>query len=317
MLMKKINLGIIGLGRMGGYHASVSQLIPNINLVGIADPNESNWSKIKYSKTIKTSNYLDWIDNVDGVIIAVPTNMHFAIAKNCLLKNKHVLLEKPLTKTVEQATELFELAKEKKLALHVGHVERFNGAIQELKKIINKPYLIEAQRIGPFVPSVRNDSVILDLMIHDLDIVLNLVDSELSSFHVSGRNVNTKSCDIAIVQLKFKNGVIANITSSRTSHIKKRTMTIHQKDSFINLDFTTQNISIHKNTSDDIQIGKNELKYKKIETVEHLHVYKDNPLKLEIEHFANSIRTMKKLTQPKQDIKALELTLKLEKELGL
>ena len=132
--MKKINLGIIGLGRMGGYHASVSQLIPNINLVGIADPNESNWSKIKYSKTIKTSNYLDWIDNVDGVIIAVPTNMHFAIAKNCLLKNKHVLLEKPLTKTVEQATELFELAKEKKLALHVGHVERFNGAIQELKK---------------------------------------------------------------------------------------------------------------------------------------------------------------------------------------
>lgn len=315
--MKKIKLGIIGLGHMGGYHASASSLIPNLELTAIADPNIKNWNKIKSNKIIKSKNYSEWLDKVDAVIIATPTEYHYSMAKNCLLNGKNVLLEKPLTKTIKEAKELFKIAREKKLALHVGHVERFNGAVQEVKKIIKSPDLIECHRMGPFLPRVQKDSVILDLMIHDLDIVLNIIDSPIKNWNVFGRKIKSESCDIATAQIKFKNGTITNITSSRASHIKKRTMKIHQQNSFINLDFATQEISIYKNPSDSVQVGTNELKYKQEKTIENLIVYNDNPLKLEIEHFINAIKTKNKLINEKQDTIALKLTLELEKSLGL
>ncbi len=315
--MKKIKLGIIGLGHMGGYHASASSLISNAELIAIADPNKKNWDKIKSKKIIKSTDYRKWLDKVDAVIIATPTEYHHSIAKDCLLNGTNVLLEKPLTKTLNEAKELFEIAREKKLALHVGHVERFNGAIQEVKKRIKSPHLIECHRMGPFSPRVQKDSVILDLMIHDLDLVLNIIDSPIKNFNIFGRKIKSNSCDIATAQIEFKNGAIANITSSRASHIKKRTMNIHQQNSFINLDFATQDISIYKNPSDSVQVGNNALKYKQEKTIENLIVYNDNPLKLEIEHFINAIKTKNKLINEKQDTIALKLTLELEKTLGL
>ncbi|MFH1644522.1 MAG: Gfo/Idh/MocA family oxidoreductase [bacterium] len=315
--MKKIKLGIIGLGHMGGYHASASSLINDAELIAVADPDKKNWEKIKSKKIITSINYKNWINDVNAVIIAVPTELHHEIAKNCLLSGKHVLLEKPLTKTVEQAKELFKIAKEKKLALHVGHVERFNGAIQEVKKRIKAPDLIECHRMGPYSSRVQKDSVVLDLMIHDLDLVLSLVDSPVKSFNVFGKKIKTDSCDIATAQIEFENGTIANITSSRASHIKKRTMSIHQQNSFINLDFTTQDISIYRNPTDSVQIGTNELKYKQEKTIENLIVYNDNPLKLEIENFIKAIKTKTKLIDEKQDTTALKLTLEIEKRLGL
>jgi len=312
-----VKLGIIGLGHMGGYHICASSLISSVKLTAVADPNEKNWTKIKSDKVLRSKNYLDWLNKVDAVIIAVPTNLHYKIAKKCLLNNKHVLLEKPITKTIQEAEELFKIAKQKKLALHVGHVERFNGAIQEVKKIIQSPYLIECHRIGPFLPRVQKDSVILDLMIHDLDLVLALVNSPIKKLNVSANKIKTNSCDIATAQIEFENGTLANIISSRASHIKKRTMSIHQKNSFINLDFTTQDISIYRNPSDSVQIGANELKYKQAKMVENLFVYKDNPLKMEIENFIKAIKTKHNLTDPVQDTIALKLTFDIEKQLGI
>jgi predicted dehydrogenase len=310
-----IKIGIIGLGRMGSYHASVCTLLSDTELVAIAEPEKNNWKSIA-PHILKTSDYKELFAYVDGFIIAVPTDLHYTITKECLLAGKHVLLEKPLTKTRSEAEELFRIAREKKRALHVGHVERFNGAVQELKKIIHKPYLIESQRIGPFSPRVKNDSVILDLMIHDLDIILGLVDSTVASAKTTGQSIFSPNCDIAIVQLKFKNGVLANLISSRTSQIKQRTMSIHQEDAFIQLDFTTQDISLHRHTSSHVNIGHNHLKYRQESTVERLFVYKDNPLKQEIEHFIQAIRSGTNLIDPDQDLDALDLTLSIEKKLG-
>ncbi len=312
-----VKIGIIGLGHMGCYHLSASQLIKGLKLVGIADPNKKNWNKIRKKSIIKTENYLELLPYVDGVIIAVPTSLHYPIAKTCLDAGKHVLIEKPLTQTLEEADILFKIAKEKKLALHVGHVERFNAAIQEVKKIIQSPFLIECHRMGPFSPRVQNDSVILDLMIHDIDLVLDLVNSPIKKFTVFGSRIKTRTCDIATVQLEFENGTLANITSNRISHIKKRSMSIHQKNSYINLNFATQDIYICRNTSDTVQIQNNELKYKQAKLVENLFVYKDNPLKMEIEYFINAIKTKTKLQNKERDTKALKLILKIEKQLGI
>ena len=309
-----VKLGIIGLGKMGGYHASACKLIPSVNLIGVSDPNQEHWEKVKSTKVIKSKDYHEWIDFVDGVIIATPTDLHYPIAKEILSRGKHVLIEKPLTKQIEHAKELFDIAAQKKCALHIGHVERFNGAVQELKKIINKPYLIESYRMGPFASRVQNDTVILDLMIHDLDIILGIVNSPIKSISVVGRKIKSDKCDIAVVNIAFENGTLANIISSRASHIKKRTMSIHQKNEFIELNFTSQDISIHKHTSESVQVDHNQLQYKQEETVERLFVYKDNPLKLEIEHFARSIKSGKRLIDPEQDLSALKITLDLEKK---
>jgi len=300
---------------MGGYHASACKLIQNIELVSVADLNKENLKKIKSTKIEKSKNYHDWINEVDAVIIAVPTQFHYSIAKDCLEKGKHVLIEKPITKNVNQAIELFDIAEKKNTALHIGHVERFNGAVQELKKIIHKPYLIESHRIGPFIPRVQEDSVVLDLMIHDLDIIINLVNSKAKNVNVIGCTTKTNLSDIAIVQILFENGIIANSISSRASQIKQRTMSIHQEQSFIILDFTTQDISIHRHTSESVNIGATQLKYKQEGTIERVFVYKDNPLKLEIENFTKSIKTSKKLRNTQKDIAALELTLNIEKQL--
>jgi predicted dehydrogenase len=310
-------LGVIGLGHMGGYHASICTLLPNVELVGIADLNEKNWTKVKSSKVIKTNDYNKWIDFVDAVIIAVPTEFHHPVAKDCLLRGKHVLLEKPLTRTIQEAQELFSIAKQQNLSLHVGHVERFNGAVQELKKFVNNPYLIECHRLGPFTPRPQKDSVVLDLMIHDLDLVLNLVNSPVQSMNIVNNNVHTKCGDIAILQIKFENGTLANIVSSRASQIKKRTMSVHQKECFLKLDFTTQDISIHSHTSNSVKIGNNQVKYKQAGTFKRLFVYKDNPLKIEIENFVKSIKLGGKSLKPNQDMIALKLALEIEKNLVL
>jgi predicted dehydrogenase len=307
-----IKLGIIGLGHMGGYHLSASKLLQHAHVVAVADKNEKNLRKTQNPQIIKSHDYNEWIDQIDAVIIAIPTNLHYQVAKDCLLKGKHVLLEKPITKNLKEATELFEIAQTQNKALHIGHVERFNGAIQELKKIMKNPFLIESHRIGPFAKRVQQDSVIIDLMIHDLDLIINLIDSPVKNINVLANKVKTDLSDLAIVQLLFENGTMANIVSSRISQTKQRSMLIHQLNEFIKLDFTTQDISIHKNPSDSVKIGKNELSYKQESTIERLFVYKDNPLKLEIENFVNAAITRKNLFDAKKDLEALRVTLKIE-----
>jgi predicted dehydrogenase len=312
-----IKLGVIGLGHMGTYHASVSASLPAVQLVGVADVNEANFAKVKTPGVVCTTDYTTLLPLVDAVIIALPTDLHYAVAKDALLAGKHVLIEKPLTRTIEQAQELFDIAARNNCTLHVGHVERFNGALQELKKILNTPYLINMKRVGPFNARVAQDSVILDLMIHDLDLVLNLVPSKLLSFNVVGRKIQSTNCDIADVQLVFENGAIANVLASRASQIKNRSMAIHQANEYIHLNFTTQDLAIHRGTSSSVQVGQDQLRYKQESLIEHVFVYKDNPLKLEIEHFVRTVPTGATHNKPVEDTAALRLTFAIEEKLGL
>lgn len=317
-----IKIGVIGLGKMGGYHASIcSQLqsLQSVKLIGIADSNEANFKKIIDPTVIKSCDYKDWLSLVDAVIVAVPTDFHYPIVKDCLRNGKHVLVEKPITKNLLEAEELIDLAKSTGRTLHVGHVERFNGAVQELKKIINKPLMIETHRMGPFDSRVSKDSVVLDLMIHDLDLVLQFIDSPIKTLNAQGHKIYSDSCDIVSVQIGFESGTVAHLCASRASQIKKRTMEVHQKDAHLLLDFTTQDISIHRqiNTSTQIIGTEQAIKYKQESLVERVFVHKDNPLKLEVEHFLNSIKNGTNQIHPEHNVTAIKLTFEIEKILGI
>ena len=312
--MKKIKAGVIGTGHMGHYHVNVyaEQLI-NADLIGIADVNKEKVEALAERYGIRA--YVDYkklLNEVEAVSIAVPTALHYNVAKDCLEAGVHVLVEKPFTVTIDEAEELFRIAKKKNLVIRVGHVERFNGAVQELKKIIKDPLLIESRRIGPFISRVKDDSVVMDLMIHDIDIILNLVDSDILNYSAFGSSVYSEREDIATVQMLFKNGCIATITASRASEHKLRTLAITQRDAYIFLDYTDQDIHIHRRADSGYFVSREEIRYKQESFIERLFVYKDNPLKLQIKHFLECIENADKINLREEDeIKSLDIALKI------
>ena len=196
--MEKVNISLIGIGRMGQFHLNVINQINSINLSGIYDSNEKHLNEISSKYNLNSFKSLDEaIDKCDAVIIASPTKFHFDIAKKSIQKGKHVLVEKPMTENFIQAEELETMVKEKNIIFQVGHVERFNGAVQELHHIIENPYLIEARRLAPFTPRITDVGVVFDIMIHDLDIVTSLVKKPLIRFSASGKRIKTNNEDIA------------------------------------------------------------------------------------------------------------------------
>lgn len=286
--MEKTKVGIIGIGHMGQYHVNVAISIPKIELVGVFDTDSQRLKEITEKFYIKGYQNLDQlIEDSEALIIAVPTKYHYEIGKKCLEAGKHILLEKPITETIEQAEELVELANQKNLILQVGHVERFNGAILEIKKIIDKPFFIETKRLSPFNPRIKDVGVVLDLMIHDLDIILNLIPSPIKSIHARGIRAFSDFEDIATALIQFESGTIASLVASRATQNKIRTLTITQEKSYVVLDFATQDIDIHRMASSAYLMTKEELKYKQESFVEKIFVHKDNPLKLEQIHFIN------------------------------
>ncbi|NIQ00126.1 MAG: Gfo/Idh/MocA family oxidoreductase, partial [Nitrospinaceae bacterium] len=235
-------------------------------------------------------NFHDMLQRVDVAVVAVPTQLHYTIAMEVLNSGIHVLLEKPCSDNLEHARELFALADSKNLILHIGHVERFNGAVQELHKLVEDPILVECRRMGPFVERMKDDSVVLDTMIHDIDIILNLIDSKVLQINVMGRSVFSEKDDVVSVQLEFENGCMANILASRASQNKERTLSITQKASFVILDYTDQEIYVHRQSSSDYMLTKDALRYKQESLIERIFVHKDNPLKLEIQHFLDCVK---------------------------
>jgi predicted dehydrogenase len=270
---------------MGQYHILVYAELWDVELVGIVDQDMEKAKTIAAQyDTHAFSDYRDLVGQVDVVSVAVPTPLHFKIAKDLIESGIHVLIEKPLTPTLEEAKELFRIARERGVALHVGHVERFNGAVQELRKIVERPILIESRRLGPFVPRVQHDTVVMDLMIHDIDIVLSLVPSEVEAIHAAGRSVHSGETDVAHVQLTFESGCIATVTASRATEQKIRTLAITQPEAYIMLDYTDQDIQIHRRALAEYTLNRESIRYKQASFVEHLFVHKENPLKLEIQH---------------------------------
>jgi predicted dehydrogenase len=199
----------------------------------------------------------------------------------------------------------------------VGHVERFNGAVDELRHLVSSPILIESRRLGPFVPRVQKDTVVMDLMIHDIDIVLNLVNSPPDRLAAQGASVHSEVADVATVQIRFASGAIATISASRATEEKIRTLAITQPDAYIVLDYTEQDIHIYKRAAQEYTMNRGSIRYRRASFVEHLKVHRDNPLKLEIQHLIGATRR-RRAGEPEapaqhDDVRSLAMALEIER----
>ncbi len=311
--MDPVKAGVVGVGRMGEYHVGVLSQIPGVELVGICDVDSGRAREISTKYGVpEFSRHEQLFDKVDVVVLAVPTSLHYPIARDFLQAGVHVLLEKPCANNFQDASHLFDLAAEKDRVLHIGHVERFNGAVQELYKIVDDPLFVDCKRLGPFSDRIKDDGVVLDMMIHDIDIVVNLIQAPIVRVNVVGTSVFTEKDDIVNAQLEFENGCIANICASRASQNKQRTLSVTQKDSFVHLDYTEQEIFVHRKSSSQNEMNKEFLRYKQESLVERIFVHKDNPLKLEIQHFLDCVKNgSPRIVAVDKELYSLELALEI------
>ena len=242
-----LKIGIFGVGHLGKFHLNNWKEIAGVELVGFYDPNDDTAKEV--SEKYQLPRFLDageLIDACDAIDVAAPTNYHFECCEKVIRKGKHVFVEKPLANTMEEARQLVKLAEESGIKFQVGHVERFNPAFLAVKDMQLNPMFIEVHRLAQFNPRGTEVSVVLDLMIHDIDIILSIVKSDVKSISASGVGVMTETPDIANVRIEFHNGCVANLTSSRISMKKMRKIRLFQKDSYIGIDFLNKKTEIIK-----------------------------------------------------------------------
>lgn len=242
-----LRAAVIGVGYLGRFHAQKYQQNPTVELVGVADADSERARQVAAEVGCRaTENYAELLADVDLVSIAVPTQYHFAVAQACLEAGVHILLEKPITQTVEEADQLIKLAADRQLVFQVGHLERFNPAVMALKGILHNPAFIESHRLAPFKPRGTDVNVVLDLMIHDIDIILNLVRHPITLVNSVGVPVLSDQVDIANARLQFANGCVANVTASRASREAMRKIRIFQSDAYITIDYQARKIEIFR-----------------------------------------------------------------------
>ncbi len=248
--MEKIRVGVIGTGYLGKFHAEKYSKMDNVEIVGVVDVNKARADNIaKEYETQAYSDHRDILGKVDAVSIVVPTHAHYAVSKDFLEHDTDILIEKPMASTLDQADELIQLAELNGLLIQVGHLERFNPAVVALNDFVRDPMFIESHRLATYKDRSTDVSVVLDLMIHDIDIILNFVNSEIKLIHSAGVPVVTGEVDIANVRLEFENGCIANITASRISTKNKRKIRLFQRDAYLSVDFANYEITVIKKDS--------------------------------------------------------------------
>ncbi|HLP49414.1 MAG TPA: Gfo/Idh/MocA family oxidoreductase [Chitinophagales bacterium] len=297
-MAKVVRIGVFGVGHLGKIHTRLLKEIPGFEVVGFNDPDDKNAQKAIDDFGIKRFNSAnELIENCDAIDIVSPTITHFAIAKEAIKQGKHIFVEKPLSSTVKEAKELVQLVDEARVKAMVGHVERFNPAILALDKKNINPMFIEVHRLAEFNPRGTDVSVVLDLMIHDIDIILSLVKGNVKRVSASGVAILSKTPDIANARIEFDNGCVANITASRISVKNMRKMRIFQPGAYISMDFLKKKSDVfkiddHKPAEDaetnhfEIDLPDNAKKYITYETVEKKDV---NAIKMELELFHASI----------------------------
>jgi len=305
--MPSLRTAVIGVGYLGRFHAEKFAMLPQSELIAVADSLEENAREVADKLGVDAvTDYRDLLDRVDAVSIVVPTRLHYPVARDFLENGVHVLLEKPMTRTVEEAEKLISLAREKDLVLQVGHLERFNNAILDLDHILDRPMFIESHRLAPFKPRGTDVSVILDLMIHDIDIILNIVGSDLDRIDASGVPVLSDEVDIANARLVFRNGCVANVTASRISMKSERKMRVFQHDAYISVDFQDRVLSVHRKGRGEMFPGIPDF-----ESEQARHEDGD-ALKTEIDHFLNAaIGGLEPLVTGEDGKRALESAMRI------
>ena len=249
-MKKKMRLGVVGVGYLGKFHAEKYAGMEHVDLVGVADTNRNLADGIAAKfNTQAFYSHQDLIGKVDAVSIAVPTPEHFIVSRNFLENDIDVLIEKPITTSLAEADELIQLSESRGLIVQVGHLERFNPAVVALQGVVSKPMFIETHRLSIYKERCTDVSVVLDLMIHDIDIILNFVKSDIKSIHASGVGVISNHVDIANARLTFETGCVANVTASRISTKNERKIRLFQKDTYVSVDFANHDITLIRKDS--------------------------------------------------------------------
>ncbi|MBL7771115.1 MAG: Gfo/Idh/MocA family oxidoreductase [Flavipsychrobacter sp.] len=289
-----LKIGVFGTGHLGKFHLNNWKEIAGIDLVGFYDPNDQTAEEVSKQYGIpRFEDPVALLQAIDAADIVAPTNFHFELCQLAIRNGKHVFVEKPLANTMDEARELVKLVKESNIKMQVGHVERFNPAYLATKNLKLNPMFIEVHRLAQFNPRGTEVSVILDLMIHDIDIILHMVKSEVKNISSSGVAVMTDTPDIANVRIEFNNGCVANLTSSRISMKKMRKMRLFQKDAYVGIDFLNKKTEVIRLKADaDENVFEFDIdtpKGKKTIAVANPAVPEVNAIKKELEEFRDAI----------------------------
>ena len=317
-----LKIGVVGVGHLGKFHLNNWKEIGGIELVGFYDPDDDTASEV--SEKYQLPRFLDadaLINSCDALDIVGPTTFHFEWCEKAIKKGKHVFVEKPLANTMEEARQLVKLASESGIKFQVGHVERFNPAFLAIKDLELNPLFIEVHRLAQFNPRGTEVSVILDLMIHDIDIVLSIVKSDVKSISASGVGVLTETPDIANVRIEFDNGCVANLTSSRISMKKMRKVRLFQKDAYIGIDFLNKKTEIIKlKEPQDSNVFAFDIETpggKKTIAVANPAIPEVNAIRMELEAFRNAILDNTRTVVSEIDgLMAMEVAHQILKKIG-
>ena len=285
-----IDVGVIGVGSMGRHHARVAHELPGAELVGVADVDEEHAVAVAEEFDTGALSNAELLESVEAVSVAVPTPFHHEVALDALEAGVHVLVEKPIARTVAEASELVEVAHSLDLTLQVGHVERFNPAVRSVRRFVDDLDIVavDARRLGPPIDGDRalTEGVVLDLMIHDLDIIRSLIGAEVTEVTASGR----PDGEYVAATLGFENDVVGSVTASRITQRKVRELTLTTTESQITIDYIDRSVRIHRRTRPEFRVDDGELRYRTEQVVERPTVGNGEPLKREFEAFLEAVR---------------------------
>ena len=323
--MSKLKVGVIGTGHLGKIHTKLFNEVETAELIGVYDIDESKAEIVaKEFNTKAFKNLEELLSQIDGVSIVATTSAHYELVKKAFEKNVNVLVEKPITATIEEAAEIVKIADEKKLILQVGHIERFNPALLSLEQYKLDPKFIQTDRLAQFNPRGTDVAVVLDLMIHDIDIILSLVKSDVKEIKASGVPVVSGNIDIANARLEFENGAVANVTASRISQKKMRKMRMFQQSGYIALDFITGVAEVYR-LIDQKEMDENHFisfgemgvgEKKKYVVYDQPEIKQVNALKYELELFVDSIiNKTKPVVSGEDGLKALKVAAEIIKKI--
>lgn len=302
--MKKLRAAVIGVGYLGSIHARIYSQLKDVLLVGVCDIDSQKADSVaKACNTTAFTDYRDLIAKIDISSVVVPTRLHYKVSNDLLENNVHLLIEKPITTTLKEANKLIELANKKNLILQVGHVERFNAAIEAVSKFKKTVRFIECHRLGPYNPRTIDTGVALDLMIHDIDIILGFINSKVKKIEAVGVMVLSPTEDIANARITFQNGAVANLTASRLTNNIMRKLRIFQDDAYVSCDYVAQSALIYRKTPFGI-------------TTQKIDIKKQDPLKKEIQHFIHCVQKgQKPVISGKEATEALSIALSITKKI--